>query len=150
MYITGSKGWLTVFKLGWTHGHFPCCLSPHLPPIPNNLFGTFKSQESQVSRISTLKFQIPFPPSVGGFNSKSTSKKYEDKKASRRSEEVKSQVILCQSLIFVGRKFNSFLKAGNHSRCKQAVAVVEEEDVDVTGQLHQAYVAFATGIHLKI
>ena len=64
-----------------------------------------------------------------------------------------SQVILCQSLIFVGRKFNPFLKAGNHSRieCEQAVSVVEEEDVDVTGQLHLAYVAFAAGTtHLKI
>ena len=56
-----------------------------LPPTPTfyqDFFGTLK----------ILKFQIPFPPSVGGFISKSTGKKCEDKKASRRSEEVKNQV----------------------------------------------------------
>ena len=79
----------------------------------------------------------------------SASQQARNVKIKKRQQEVKKwriKSILCQSLIFVGQKFNSFLKAGNHSRFEQAVTVVEEEDVDVTGQLHLAFVAFAIGI----
>ena len=53
----------------------------------------------------------------------------------------------------LGENSTLFSKLGiiPDSNAKQAVTVVEEEDVDVTGQLHLAYVAFAAGTtHLKI
>ena len=55
-----------------------------------------------------------------------------------------------QSLTFVGWKIFSFLKAGNHSRLECEQAVVDDENVEVGGQLHLAFVTLATGIRLKI